>query len=100
MKTLIVVLLLLGINGCSLLTPTIKTVTVTKVVLPPVSMSRLYSVPKPIDKEVYIRLDPLTRERVNSLYIIELLRVIGKYRYQTKTLRRWEKEHENTDRPP
>jgi len=85
-------ILCLFLVGCSqrILEPEI--VTKTKVITPPNNLLRVYKIPKPIDKKEYLKLTQKEKEKILTLYIIDLLRVSGKYKYQTLTLRNWKRK--------
>jgi hypothetical protein len=91
MKTLFFALLIFSINGCTLCEPEIVTVVKTRKIRPPNSLLRVYKIPEPIDKKTYLSIDTATRQKVQTLYIIQLLKTLGNYKHQTESLVIWKK---------
>ena len=82
------------LQGCG---PKEEQVTVTlyvnKYVFPPKGLMRTYYPDKPIKKNVYLEMNSTEKERALTIYIVNLLDTVGKYRIQTDGIKTWRKEN-------
>lgn len=94
MKRILVFIPVIFLLGCA---PKVKYMTVYKtktIYLKPGDSLINYKIdtPKPPNKDKFISADPITREKMLSLYIINLLKTIKEYKIKDKNLQEWYKK--------
>jgi len=80
-------------SGCSSRPePVIKVNTITKYInTPSYLVNDNIPLPKPADKETYIKALPLEREMMDTTLIVKLYSTIGKYKLKLKAIRDFDK---------
>jgi len=85
------ILLLLTLSGCSRQPEKIYITKYKTIVIQP--PRQLYEdnidIPTPPNKYEYVKADPITRERMLTKYVIDLLSVIKKYRIKLNSIDKW-----------
>ena len=100
-KIILGISLLLMITGCGSRQPVYQVVYKTKTVyLKPSDELLKYEIdlPSPPDKELYVEAKPIQREQMLGLYIIDLLKVIKKYKVKEENIINWYKIDNNSSR--
>ena len=91
--TLMLLTITLLFSGCSSRPePVIKVNTITKYInTPSYLVNDNIPLPKPADKETYIKALPLEREMMDTMLIVKLYSTIGKYKLKLKAIRDFDK---------